>query len=108
MRTMQPVVVFITCSNVFEGQRITKILVENKLAACVNLVKDIKSVYWWKGNIETSEEVLLIVKSDARVLDKLIEIVKNNHSYTIPEIIAIPIINGNPDYLKWMDENIKS
>ncbi|MGC9068022.1 MAG: divalent-cation tolerance protein CutA [Thermoprotei archaeon] len=103
---MQPIVVFITCSNLFEGQRITKILIENKLAACVNLVKDIKSVYWWKGNIETSNEVLLIVKSDAKILNKLIEVVKSNHSYTVPEIIAIPIIGGNQDYLKWISESI--
>ncbi|MEM3832631.1 MAG: divalent-cation tolerance protein CutA [Thermoprotei archaeon] len=103
---MQPIVVFITCPNVFEGQRITKILIENKLAACINLVKDIKSVYWWKGNIETSNEVLLIVKSDAKILDKLIEVVKSNHSYTVPEIIAIPIVGGNQDYLKWINEII--
>ncbi len=103
---MQPIIVFITCSNVFEGQRIANLLVENRLAACVNLVKDIKSIYWWKGNIERSDEVLLIVKSDIRVLEKLINTVKSNHSYTVPEIVAVPIVGGNPDYLKWLDENL--
>lgn len=103
---MQPIVVFITCPNIFEGQRIAQLLVEHKLAACVNIVRDVKSLYWWKGNIERSDEVLLIVKSDAKILEKLIDTVKRNHSYTVPEIIAIPIMGGNPDYLKWLNDSI--
>ena len=99
-------VVFIT-TPVGEGERIASLIVEKKLGACVNVVKDISSLYWWKGNIEKDSESLLVVKTSLEKLPQLTEEVKKVHPYTVPEIIALPIIGGNEDYLNWIDESLK-
>lgn len=101
-------VVLITASNKEEGEKIANELVKNKLAACVNIVDNIKSIYWWKGNIDSSNEVLLIVKTKADKFNELVKAVKDLHSYEVPEIIAIPIILGYSRYLEWIDESISS
>ena len=80
-------------------------LVEDKLVACVNLTDNIRSVYWWQGKVEQAGEVLLILKSKRRLLKRIIKTVKSVHSYTVPEIIALPIIDGHKDYLDWIDES---
>ena len=77
------------------------------MGACVNVVKDISSLYWWKGNIEKDSESLLVVKTSLEKLPQLTEEVKKVHPYTVPEIIALPIIGGNEDYLNWIDESLK-
>jgi periplasmic divalent cation tolerance protein len=99
-------VVFIT-TPVGEGEKIASFIVEKKLGACVNVVKDISSLYWWKGNIEKDSESLLVVKTSLKKLLQLTEEVKKVHPYTVPEIIALPIIGGNEDYLNWIDESLK-
>jgi periplasmic divalent cation tolerance protein len=99
-------VVFIT-TPAGEGERIASLIVEKKLGACVNVVKDISSLYWWKGNIEKDSESLLVVKTSLEKLPQLTEEVKKVHPYTVPEIIALPIIGGNEDYLNWIDESLK-
>lgn len=104
---MAYVVIFITVANEKEGNTITKALILNKLAACVNIVPQIKSIYWWKGKVETSNEKLLIIKTRKSLVVKLIKAVKKLHSYTVPEIIAIPIVAGNKDYLKWINDSTK-
>ena len=76
------------------------------MGACVNVVKDISSLYWWKGNIEKDGESLLVVKTSLEKLPQLTEEVKKVHPYTVPEIIALPIIGGNEDYLNWIDESL--
>lgn len=101
------VVVFITCADEKEGEKISQGLVEKKLVACVNLVPKIISRYWWQGKIETASEVLLIIKTKKSLVDKLITEVKKLHSYTVPEIIALPIIAGNKDYLAWIDKSVR-
>lgn len=101
---MEPVVIYITVSNEEEGVNIAKKLVEEKLAGCINIVRDIRSVYTWQGKIEDEHELLLIVKSDRKLFKRLKDRVKELHSYTVPEIIAIPIIEGSEDYLKWLQE----
>ena len=77
------------------------------MGACVNVVKDISSLYWWKGNIEKDSESLLVVKTSLEKLPQLTEEVKKVHPYTVPEIIALPIIGGNEDYLNWIDESLR-
>ena len=99
-------VVFIT-TPAGEGEKIASLIVEKKLGACVNVVKDISSLYWWKGNIEKDSESLLVVKTSLEKLPQLTEEVKKVHPYTVPEIIALPIIGGNEDYLNWIDESLK-
>lgn len=98
-------VVFITVPNEHQADHLTKLLLEQKLAACVNRIKDIQSQYWWEGQIETAEEHLLIVKTRQDLLEPLLSTVKTHHSYAVPEIIALPILAGNPDYLEWINDS---
>jgi periplasmic divalent cation tolerance protein len=87
---------------------IAEVLLQEKLVACVNIIEEISSMYWWQGKIEKDKEGLLILKTKEELIDKLIERVKEIHPYTVPEIIALPIIKGNNDYLNWIDESILS
>lgn len=104
---MKYLVVFITVSGRSEAKKIAGILVKDKLAACVNLVNVADSVYRWKGKIEHGKEVLLIAKTGASKIGRLVAAVKRAHSYTVPEVIALPIVGGNKDYLDWIDESLK-
>jgi periplasmic divalent cation tolerance protein len=101
---MDEIVVFITASNEDEAARIAKALVEAKLAGCVNIIKNIRSIYSWQGKVEDETEVLMIVKTQKSLFDSLMKKVKELHSYTVPEIIAMPIVKGSEDYLKWLRE----
>lgn len=98
------VVIFITCPNKKEADRIAKHLIKSKLAACVNIVGDIKSLFWWKSKVDIAKEALLIIKTKKTLINKLIKEVKSLHSYEVPEIIALPIVAGNKKYLDWINE----
>ena len=98
-------IVFMTAGNEDEAQRIATALVEKKLAACVNIISPIRSIYRWEGKIEDEREVLLIAKTQKACVDKLIQEVKKVHSYQVPEIISLPIESGNEQYLAWVEEN---
>ncbi len=97
------VVVFITVDSQETARKITDKLLTERKAACVNIIPKVESQYWWQGKIESANELLLIVKTRAVLLEELIALVKQNHPYSVPEIIALPIIGGNKDYLKWID-----
>ncbi|NPA14444.1 MAG: divalent-cation tolerance protein CutA [Aquificae bacterium] len=99
------IVVFIT-TPAGKGEEIAQKLVEEKLAACVNVVDKVSSLYWWQGKIEKDKENLLVVKTKADLFKKLVKRVKEIHPYTVPEIIALPIVDGNEDYLSWIDESV--
>ena len=101
---MKEIVVFITASNEDEAAKISRAVVEARLAACVNIVKDIRSIYSWQGKIEDEKEVLMILKTQKTLFDSLMKKVKELHSYTVPEIIALPITSGSEEYLKWLRE----
>jgi len=101
---MDEIVVFITTSNEDEAAKISRALVESRLAGCVNIIRDIRSIYSWQGKIEDEPEVLMIAKTRKPLLDAFMKKVKELHSYTVPEIIALPIIGGSEDYLKWLRE----
>jgi periplasmic divalent cation tolerance protein len=103
-----PLLVLVTVSSQKEGERIGQKLVEEKLAACVNIVPHLYSIYCWKGNIEQEGELLLLIKTMPDRLDKLIEKVKKIHSYDVPEILAIPTVQGNSDYINWINESTRS
>lgn len=79
-------------------------MINNKLAACVNIINNLKSIFTWKENVEIYEESLLIIKTTEERLDQLEETIKKYHSYTVPEVIVMDIKAGNLDYLKWMVE----
>ncbi len=103
------IVVFITAPGEADAQKIAKSLVDERLAACVNIVKDIRSIYRWQGNIEDDSEALLIVKTRKDLFSRLAASVKALHSYTVPEIIALPIAEGAEAYLTWLkDETLQA
>jgi len=97
-------VIYITCPNMVEAENLARILVNNKVAACINIIPNIKSIYTWQDKVEEAQEVLLIIKTVEENLEKLEEVVKKYHPYTVPEIISWPIKTGNIEYLKWMSE----
>ncbi len=98
------IVVLITAPNDDEAGMISEILVEERLIACANRLP-VRSIYRWREKIEDDAEILLLCKTKKELLDKLIERVKELHSYEVPEIIAVPIVGGSDDYLKWVDES---
>lgn len=100
------VVVLITCKR-NQANKIAKVLVEKKLAACVNIINSVKSFYWWKEKIVEDKESLLFCKTKKSLYKNLEKKVKEIHSYTIPEIISLEIKEGNKDYLNWINNSIK-
>jgi len=104
---MDKIVIFVTCAGLKEANKISGKLLDKKLVACANIIKGVSSRYWWKGKIEKSDEVMLIMKSRKQLFKKIVSEVKKLHSYSVPEIIALPIFAGNPDYLKWIKESVK-
>lgn len=85
---------------------LARMLVEERHAACVNIVPAIQSIYWWQGKLEHSAESLLIVKTDKVKVSALIKAVKRAHPYSVPEVISLRIKEGNRDYLKWIAESL--
>ncbi len=100
------IIVFITVSNTEEGIRIARTIVGEKLAACVNIVDNVRSIYWWEGRVEESDEAILIVKTRVELFNKLVERVRELHSYSVPEIIALPILTGYREYMDWLDSSV--
>lgn len=100
-------VIFVTVPNKKEAEKIAGSLLKHRLAACVNIIPGITSVYRWKGGIEKSKELLLVIKTSKNKTDNLIKLVKKEHPYDIPEIISLPITKGNKDYLRWISDSIK-
>jgi len=101
------IVLFITTANAEEAQRIAGVLLNERKAACVNIVPRVDSLFWWQGKLDSAQESLLIVKSKASVLNEIVRLVRELHSYDVPEIIALPIIGGNQDYLEWIGKEVK-
>ena len=97
--------VFVTCGSATEATRVAEALVEKRLAACVSMLQTpVKSIYRWKSKVERAKEVLLVAKSSRRNFPALVWEVKKIHSYETPEIIALPIVAGSVEYLRWMEE----
>ena len=106
-RSAVRIVVLVTASTREEAEAIGKALVDERLAACVNILVGVRSLFRWRGAIEEADEVLMIVKSRSNLLPSLVETVKRLHSYTVPEVIALPILDGSADYLAWIDESVR-
>ncbi|MDR3062570.1 MAG: divalent-cation tolerance protein CutA [Methanobrevibacter sp.] len=100
------VLVYITCSNEKESEKIGSYLVENRLCSCANIIKEIDSIYWWDKELEKDKESLLICKTLEEKLDEVISKVKEIHSYDNPAILAIPIIKASNTYKKWVADEI--
>lgn len=99
-------VVYVTCAERGSAERIASALVEDRLAACANIVPGVTSVFHWEGRVDTDPEVLLIIKTRSDLLGALENRVTALHDYDVPEIIALPIIGGSRQYLDWIDENL--
>lgn len=96
------IVILVTAKDKPQAKKIAHALLEQKLIACANILGGVQSFFWWDRKIDRAQEVLLILKTRKKLLLKVIKTVKANHSYKVPEIIALPIVGGNSDYLKWL------
>jgi periplasmic divalent cation tolerance protein len=102
----EKIVVFSNCGSEEEAMRVARTLVGARVAACVNILPKIRSVYRWKGAIEEESEWMLVIKSSRPLLGKLQEELRKAHSYEVPEVLAIPVVDGSSDYLAWMDAEL--
>jgi periplasmic divalent cation tolerance protein len=105
---MEYIFVYMTTADRAEAEKIGRVLVETRLAACVNMLPGMRSLYWWQGKIETGEEVVLIAKTRRGLLDELTAKVRQLHSYEVPCVVALPISGGNPDFLDWLEKETRS
>jgi len=101
----QHIVVLITSKDKKEAEKIARGLLEAKLIACANIIDGIQSLFWWQGKIDSSKEVLLVIKTKNILFKKVSTKVKFLHSYQTPEIIALPIVHGSKDYLGWINSS---
>ncbi len=99
---MQACWVYITTSSADEARRIGRKLVEDRLAACVNILESMHSIYWWEGQVQDGQEAVLIAKTTQPLVPALTERVKALHSYSVPCVVALPIVAGNGEYLDWI------
>jgi periplasmic divalent cation tolerance protein len=100
----ESIVVMVTCGSEEEATKIATSLVEERLAACVNIISPVRSIYRWEGKIWDEREWLLIIKTKTKRFEDLEKKVKSLHSYSVPEIIGLPIVEGSVSYLKWLEE----
>ncbi len=96
------IVVLSTCASEQEAEKLARSLIEERVAACVNVIPGIRSYYRWKGTIETGDEYLLLIKSSRDRLAALRTSLEKEHSYEVPEVLALPVVEGSPNYLSWL------
>lgn len=101
------IIVFVTCANKIQANKIAQALIKARLAACVNLVNPITSIFRWQGKVDSSKETLLIIKSKKNLFGLIEKLVKSLHSYDVPEIIALPIVGGSKKYLDWINDSTR-
>src|SRR6476620_7143695 len=100
------IVVYVTAGSAAEAENLAHTLVSEKLAACVNRIRSVQSTYRWQGQIEQSDEELLIIKTRKELFPALEKRVRELHSYSVPEIIAVPLVGGSAGYLAWLQEQV--
>lgn len=100
------IVVFSTCADEAEAGRLARALVEERLAACVSVIAGVRSFYHWKGAVESSAECLLVIKSSRELFTQMRAALERLHSYDVPELLALPIVDGAPSYLDWLEASI--
>lgn len=104
---MQAMMVYVTAGSCEEAAKIGRAAVEKRLAACANVLGDIRSFYWWDGKIQDDSEAALILKTTEDRLDSLIAEIKALHSYSVPCIVVLPIGTGNPAFLEWIERETR-
>jgi len=100
------VVIMVTASSRRECRKIARRLIEEKLAACVNITQPVQSVYWWEGKIDRSKELLMFIKTARDLFPQVMAEIALIHSSHTPEIICVPIIDGSPNYLQWISDSV--
>ncbi|MBA7486468.1 MAG: divalent cation tolerance protein CutA [Dehalococcoidia bacterium] len=106
MEAARYIVILITSDSIEEADHIARVLLEKKKVACVNILRGIDSYFWWEGKVDSARENLLIAKTKASLLPEVVALVRKIHSYDVPEVIALPIIGGNQDYLEWIEQSV--
>jgi len=101
------IVVFSTCSTPEEAAKIARKLIDERLAACVNVAPRVRSFYRWKGAIEEADECMLVIKSSRDLFERLRLELEKAHTYEVPEVVAVPVVDGAPNYLNWVDTELK-
>ena|SRR5579863_10058340 len=102
------IVVLVTCASLAQARRIARVLVESRLAACASVFEaPVRSVYRWKGSVESAREFLLVLKTSRKRFAAVERAVRRLHTYDVPEIIALPIAAGDRDYLAWISDSIR-
>jgi periplasmic divalent cation tolerance protein len=102
------IVVLSTCASEEEAERLARLLVDERLAACVSVVPHLRSFYRWKGAVESADECLLLIKSSRPLFAALSAALEKAHSYEVPEALALPVVEGAANYLNWLQSNIRS
>jgi periplasmic divalent cation tolerance protein len=96
-----------TTSPKIDADRIARVLLEKKLAACVQVIGPMTSTYWWKGSIEVAKEWLCLIKTESSLYRRVERTIRDVHTYKTPEIVAVPIVAGSKDYMKWLLSSLK-
>ena len=102
------IVVLNTCDSAEEAERLARSLVDQRLAACVSVIPSARSFYRWNGAVTDAAECLLVIKSSRALFDRLRAAVESAHSYEVPELIALPVVEGSPNYLAWLESGLVS
>ena len=97
-------VVLATTTTREEAEKIAQLLLDRRKVACVNIVTGVHSIFWWQGKLDSAQESLLVAKTRTSLVPQIVDLVRGAHSYTVPEIIALPVVAGNQDYLEWIDQ----
>lgn len=100
------IVVFCACGTEEEAGKLARALVEARVAACVTIVPGARSIYRWQGAIESSAEWLLLIKSSRELFEQLRITLEKEHSYEVPEVLAVPVVAGAPNYLNWLEAQL--
>lgn len=100
------IVVLTTCDSQMQAERLARRLIEDRLAACVTILPGARSVYRWKDKIEDAEEFVLVIKSRRDLFLRLRDVIAELHTYEIPEVIALPVVDGSRAYLNWLDREL--
>lgn len=104
---MMYIVVLVTVPTKAKAKEIANFVILQKLAACINIIPKIESLFWWQAKVDSAKELLLVIKTKKKLFSKLAKAVKSKHPYKVPEIIALPIVAGNKPYLDWIDESCR-
>jgi periplasmic divalent cation tolerance protein len=102
------IVILSTCSTEEEAERLARILLDAQLAACVSVIPQMRSFYHWKGAIESAGECLLLIKSSRELFDSVRVRLEAAHSYEVPELLALPVVDGAANYMNWLSANLRS